>query len=169
MTAPINTAEVERLIGARTLDTVLLRHLGQPLRQELRGRFAVMSQSCSMRTMPMVDTEILELAAKAAGFKKWKRGNGGEFYVSANANWADGFADWRVWNPRTNDGDALRLAVALRINVSHFDALETVMAQRIGTTINATEGYGSDVGAAVRRAIVRVAAETAKHREASND
>jgi hypothetical protein len=69
----------------------------------------------------MDDKTLLELAAKAAGIKIDKsetngggRGNTG-FDVMGNA-----VLDWHNnvrWNPLTDDGDALRLAVKLQIQV----------------------------------------------------
>ena len=69
----------------------------------------------------MNDRELLELAAKAAGIKIDKsetngggRGNTG-FDLLGNA-----VLDWhndKTWNPLTDDGDALRLAVRLSIKL----------------------------------------------------
>ena len=51
----------------------------------------------------MTDRELLELAAKAAGIKT-------SLHKETDSLWIDGP---RVWNPLTDDGDALRLAVKL--------------------------------------------------------
>lgn len=56
----------------------------------------------------MIDRELLELAAKAAGYKM--------------ADVLDGYPLWRegygIWNPLTDDGDALRLAVELEMTIA---------------------------------------------------
>jgi hypothetical protein len=71
-----------------------------------------------------------------------------------------------VWNPLTDDGDALRLAVKLQIHIEP-DPLDVVVDWEIGdeTTRSIVE-YGSshagDINAATRRAIVRAAAEIGK-------
>lgn len=93
----------------------------------------------------MTDREQLELAYKAA--------NGGAIL------WAD--KDMlRHWNPLTDDGDALRLAVKLNLSADFFDDEIAV-----GYTPNCNESeqvielVGNDPYAATRRAIVRAAAE----------
>ena len=53
------------------------------------------------------DRELLELAAKAAGYKVAWEGGG-------TTGWMAG-GTW--WNPLTDDGDALRLAVKLEMDV----------------------------------------------------
>lgn len=107
----------------------------------------------------MTDRELLELAAKAAGL--WDAAN----------NCID-----IPWNPLTNDGDALRLAVELEIDISLYaEKGGCVYAQSkhllgFGTDGNPSyqaheymkEAYGSDKTAATRRAIVRAAAEIGK-------
>ena len=59
------------------------------------------------------------------------------------------------WNPLADDGDALRLAVELRIDLEFFsDVINCIHADW-----DVTENYGNDPYAATRRAIVRAAAE----------
>ena len=87
----------------------------------------------------MTDRELLELAAKAAGIAV--------SFDRARRDWG--------WNPLDDDGDALRLAVKLRIDLLHAFDTRTAMAEN-------TSGYaaeGQDPCAATRRAIVRAAAE----------
>lgn len=104
----------------------------------------------------MTDKELLELAAKAAGIVgKW---------------WPE-FFEFRVphpdtsqlkdiygiaWNPLTNDGDALRLAIKLDIVPRCINGV--AFAWRAGVC-DMQEPYGTDPYAATRRAIVRAAAE----------
>jgi hypothetical protein len=94
----------------------------------------------------MTDKELLELAAKAAGIEinwfKWERLTG-------------------QWNPLTDDGDALRLAVKLKIDVKHYD--DYVVGWFDGGYIGTGKiMYEGDPYAATRRAITRAAAEIGK-------
>ena len=103
----------------------------------------------------MNDFELLQLAAKAVGF--------GEI------EWVDIEADWDIdefhgarfkkgggyWNPLTDDGDALRLAVKLGMDVN-------VRSNRTVCDHISTQFHGDDPYAATRRAIVRAAAEIGK-------
>ena len=105
----------------------------------------------------MTDRELIELAAKAAGIElRWHPD--GTAYAS---NRAPGY--WAVWNPLTDDGDALRLAVKLRMGLS-LPVHKTIKADVISfidSRVNARE-EGDDPYAAARRAIVRAAAEIGK-------
>ena len=109
----------------------------------------------------MTDRELLEAAAKAAGIKIDKS----EFNGGGKGN--DGFditgsavLDWhnyKTWNPLTDDGDALRLAVKLKLCL--FLEIPRI---GIGPMIDGPEIYldeGEDPYAATRRTIVRAAAE----------
>jgi hypothetical protein len=107
----------------------------------------------------MTDQELLTLAAKAAGLKlDCSRANGGPspndgFDVSGNA-----VLDWHkgtTWNPLTDDGDALRLAVKLRLMLDV--TAEGAGAQALNVAW-CPEPCGTDPYAATRRAIVRAAA-----------
>jgi hypothetical protein len=106
------------------------------------------------------DHELLQYAAKAAGYEKdwqwnvyWLSSAGGSVKIDNS---------WHKWNPLTDDGDAFRLAVKLGLRVgtdgqslyphiecwrSHYD------------TPRVFETCGEDPYAATRRAIVRAAAE----------
>ena len=96
-----------------------------------------------------IDIELLELAAKAAGIKVATAHEHGLYLASAK---------W--WNPLTDDGDALRLAVALRLTIAwdRFDDDDYATA----TPPHTHQGYDcivdQDPCAATRRAIVRAAA-----------
>jgi prepilin-type processing-associated H-X9-DG protein len=104
----------------------------------------------------MSDRELLELAAKAAGFA-WVDG-----HVSTGLRDRDG----RVWNPLTNDGDALRLAVRLCLLITQtkyepgVNAYGSVGIAWYGQKHDFDhEHFTDDPYAATRRAIVRAAAE----------
>ena len=92
----------------------------------------------------MTDRELLELAAKAAGLE----------VVTPT------MLKYGQWNPLTDDGDALRLAVKLRMNVFHAGI--RVFALDEEGDIEEAEGHELDPYAATRRAIVRAAAEIGK-------
>lgn len=99
----------------------------------------------------MNDREQLEMAAKAA---------------SVPAEWWSGLGMWigdppagKPWNPLKDDGDALRLAVKLRMDIAHFE--QSVRADVTGFD-DCHELNGDDASAATRRAIVRAAAEIGK-------
>ena len=96
----------------------------------------------------MTDKELLELAAKAAGLviHTWEEDH---FLVDEN----NGIGFCFYWNPLTDDGDALRLAVHLNIDINFTESLVDC-----GIAIC----KDNDPYAATRRAIVRAAAEIGK-------
>jgi hypothetical protein len=99
----------------------------------------------------MNDRELLEAAAKAAGFPKGIH-RAGDGLLMANDLY---------WNPLTDDGDALRLAVKLGIRVHPTDDGETWVTHPEVTMLEDVifELHNGDPYAATRRAIVRAAAE----------
>ena len=60
--------------------------------------------------------KMLECAAKACGFKKWRVLTSGLFQVSNNENWNEAFAEWTSWNPLTNPADTASMCAKLNIN-----------------------------------------------------
>lgn len=110
----------------------------------------------------MNDRELLELAAKAAGIDlEWFDGSNNETADAAIHN-------GEYWNPLIDDGDALRLAVKLRIIITFTSAAGPGVSagQRMGPFSNERLpdrifGLHEDC-AATRRAIVRAAAEIGK-------
>jgi len=97
----------------------------------------------------MNDRELLELAAKAAG-------RGSQWWMESQWNGAD-----REWNPLTDDGDALRLAVELEIDLIVGTGSKFVVARYTSFQLN-DYFYTQDKLNATRRAIVRAAAEIGK-------
>lgn len=101
----------------------------------------------------MNDRELLERAAKAAG------------YLYIDNSFCDAgiqLINWKFWNPLTDDGDALRLAMATRITVEQ-SLLETQASAYVLVGLK-KEHFVSISGKvtreeATRRAIVRAAAE----------
>jgi hypothetical protein len=70
----------------------------------------------------------------------------------------------RDWNPLTDDGDALRLAVKLGLSIqqgTYKVAVESI-PQEGDEYFGCTESFNNDQYAATRRAIVRAAAEIGK-------
>jgi hypothetical protein len=109
----------------------------------------------------MSDRELLELAAKAAGI------NVKPFAIKPAEGEGDGFIGFMAegsprgwWDPLTDDGDALRLAVKLRISITMSEYGRVVC--RAGEWTRSIEPYGDDPQAAVRRAITCAAAAISK-------
>lgn len=104
----------------------------------------------------MSDRELLELAAKAAGIEPLGKA------FEMNGDFA-GFCmpARKVWNPLTDDGDALRLAVKLGF------VIDTSGDKTFCGTVHydAIEHHKDDPYAATRRAIVRAAAEIGRGME----
>ena len=101
----------------------------------------------------MTDRELLKLAAKAAGYDglgMWDEKRG---YLWDGEGWS--------FDPLNDDGDALRLAVKLHMNV--YSGFKKMIAEipSDGDVPNIMESCekGDDPYAATRRAIVRAAAE----------
>lgn len=106
----------------------------------------------------MTDRELLEAAAKAAGID-WIK----DCVWIENGFYSPLAKHERIsWNPLENDGDALRLAVALRLRVgtdgqSLYSSIQCWRPHH--DTPYVAELEGTDPYAATRRAIVRAAAE----------
>lgn len=114
----------------------------------------------------MTDRELLEKAAKAAGYKvyDWLPNLG----FAIDVPWKHGLSNVDRWNPFTDDGDALRLAVKLHVELEHNQPQDQhlyVAAFRCGcemlyAPVNSVEELEDEPQrpAATRRAIVRAAA-----------
>lgn len=106
------------------------------------------------------DRELLELAAKAAGIRLHVWGTPG----NANFEDMDDGPYGRPWNPLTDDGDALRLAAKLKIDIE-WQATNPFPEPRVEAYQRNDEGtyfcayeHEDDY----RRAIVRAAAAIGK-------
>jgi hypothetical protein len=108
----------------------------------------------------MTDLDLIEFAAKAAG-------------INLSTVWPRG------WDPLTDDGDALRLAVKLRLHISYEDdgliscgcdgPIVSVLHSWADDGLSCdceTQALGDHPGAATRRAIVRAAAEIGRRSKA---
>ena len=122
----------------------------------------------------MTDRELLEMAAKAAGITikpveiKNVEFAGDDRFIGYSTDPHEWLRGW--FNPLTDDGDALRLAVELHLDIRFYwdgcdDQYNTVEAYTHGAKKDAEEPIGFylrggqiDEAAATRRAIVRAAA-----------
>ena len=95
------------------------------------------------------DKELLELAAKAAGMRLNHAGQPttGNYYDSADF----------IWNPLTDDGDALRLMVELGMDILFQGYKQFIVV--VTNCATTEEPYSFDMKTSTRRAIVRAAAE----------
>ena len=108
------------------------------------------------------DRELLVMAAKAAGIKIVRNADGALRNGTGFSELANIFS-LPFWNPLLDDGDALRLAVTLRISADFFDdAIYVGYTPLDNECDQVQEPTGSDPYAATRRAIVRAAAEIGK-------
>jgi hypothetical protein len=110
----------------------------------------------------MTDRELLELAAKAAGMwpDAFTLDNDDQpIYSETLGLFRSWGSSW--WNPLTDDGDALRLAVKLGMSVNMFpnDDARTECASHLQNNfVDEAWRHHADPYAATRRAIVRAAA-----------
>lgn len=122
----------------------------------------------------MDDRELLKAAAKAAGIRYDAEAS--KPHPKSGAFWGLWLTfdhepseyDRRYWTPLTDDGDALRLAVKLRIKFRYNEALGQALAWTVGAgemddSRANIEDCGRNEFACARRAIVRAAAALASH------
>jgi hypothetical protein len=107
-------------------------------------------ENCPVEEKPMrdrayTDQQLLELAAKAAGL------GDGPYDFNSNTG----------WNPLVSNGDALWLAVKLRINLEMDETYVFGLRTRYSES-GMCECWNNDPCAAARRAIVRAAAAIAE-------
>ena len=103
----------------------------------------------------MTDRELLEKAAKAAGItlSTWHQ-------KPARTYESCGHRFTKFWNPLTDDGDALRLAVTLGMHIRFYRKHVDVDAEAFSLVDSVvSESFtGAHKAEATRRAIVRAAA-----------
>lgn len=101
----------------------------------------------------MSDRKMLKLAAKAAGYKVEYDDIEERWYIEGKPGSLR--YTWPRWDPLTDDGDALRLAVKtmLLVDCDGEYSFASLCEMEI------IETCGDDACAATRRAIVRAAAE----------
>jgi len=134
------------------------------------------------------DRELLELAAKAAGYKVGKDSNkytqtdfdmcwsiANECMVFHHGDVGSEYPVLPTWNPLDDDGDALRLAIKLKLSIESDALIEVDYDKDFGGTYEygcevwivhedasatkAQQLYNNDAAAATRRAIVSCAAQ----------
>lgn len=117
--------------------------------------------------MSVSDRDLLELAAKAAGYDvRWN--DNWKCFVHNGSHNIDSpptpAGERHVWVPLHDDGDALRLAVKLRMEIERSEfSHRTVYAGVVGCVKWREETDGeNDIYMVTRRAIVRAAAEIGK-------
>ena len=114
--------------------------------------------------MEVTDRELLELAAKAAGYSlRWHDAWKCFVHVGPhNITNPPTLAGQRnVWVPFDDDGDALRLVSTLGIHLQFATGFAVAYAGSVHAK-QFTERNGTDQHAATRRAIVRAAAAMAQ-------
>ena len=111
----------------------------------------------------MTDREMLEMAARAAG-KTIDQETFGE-YQDAHEGMV--VADGEHWNPLIDEGDALLLAVRLRMCIDIRSEHTEVTPP--GDFCPESEEHENDPCAATRRAIVRAAAEVGRRMIEENE
>jgi hypothetical protein len=118
----------------------------------------------------MTDRELLEAAAKAAGYDDAEYQDGGDWmevrYGFREAVWSkkqDDESGSGYWNPLTENSDALRLAATLRLSVHYSQYGPDLVAITSPCGIGIEQAvFNEDSMEATRRAIVRAAAEIGK-------
>ena len=100
----------------------------------------------------MTDRELLEMAAKAAGYGRMQYFDEVP-YVAHGLHGEDFFA----WNPLTDDGDALRLAMKLQLLIDTDRYMNEVVVEKDDAAYSECL-RDTSIYAATRRAIVRAAA-----------
>lgn len=101
----------------------------------------------------MTEHELLRLSAKAMGFELEYRHGSDAFYYD------DPDAGREQWNPLSDEGQAVRIAVQLQLSILWFTSLQYVMVERRGFGENIGWIDDADRGSALLRAITVVAAQ----------
>lgn len=116
----------------------------------------------------MDDRTLLEMAAKAAGIDaEWYNEDSADLDAALDGMYLKGERtpdNDRTWNPLRRDGDALRLAVKLQLQITPGTYNKDEFSAFHAGHGEAHERWGTmqDEYAATRRAIVRAAAEIGK-------
>lgn len=117
----------------------------------------------------MSDRELLEKAARAAGYEiRWNEHHpwNGQYEIKVVPEPKAPYSKYLTWNPLHDDGDALRLAVKLNLDI-RYESYDAGVAAIVGAAWDDApeavhEIFERDGPRAVRRAIVRAAAAIAE-------
>lgn len=101
--------------------------------------------------MSKTDKDLLMMAAKAADM-------GCTWLDDSDCMFWDGLPSMGIWSPLTDDGDALRLAVKLNLEIAQACYSKDLVDVYSKDDNPITEFFNDDKYAATRRAIVRAAA-----------
>lgn len=114
----------------------------------------------------MSDRELLEMAARAAGYDTSHKVNAQRLLMDppVMSLWIteEGELKHTAWNPITNDSDAFRLAVILDLDIQWLPKQRFVSAGRLGIGENIAWDDESERSGALRRAITVAAAKIGK-------
>jgi hypothetical protein len=131
----------------------------------LAGKRAARSPISVENDESRIDRELMELAAKASGLLPLPAGKELDSTRDGGLAFCGG-GEYIAWDPLTDDGDALRLAMKLHIGTDCYVdekldeyACAWINHRDVSVFRRAYEPYGTDPLAATRRAIVRAAAE----------
>lgn len=110
----------------------------------------------------MSDIELMELAAKAAGYEVELNDNAGYQRLLIKSHGRQGGVYKKEWDPLDNDADAMRLAVRLKLDMTFGPdpAVEVTNGKTEDDLVYRWEDTAADIYAATRRAIVKTAAGT---------
>jgi hypothetical protein len=122
-----------------------------------RDALLVMESQALTDGRTMTDRELIEAAAQAAGLDLGRWDEDHEVWVYP---FHSDVTDGHRWNPLTDDGDALRLAVKLNLLFMPYPFDKAVRVVDSATAENTVVSWGTppDPCAATRRAIVQAAA-----------
>jgi hypothetical protein len=110
----------------------------------------------------MTDRELLEAAAKAAGIDGGYGHLAGQTGIIVMKNSGSRLWTGKIWNPLMDDGDALRLAVQLKVDVMCARGNVVVRHRKNRICPPTIHHRTEDACADTRRAIVRAAAAIGK-------
>jgi hypothetical protein len=103
----------------------------------------------------MTDRELLEKAARAAGYGEVIYLSDDERYAVVCTPSGKKENEWRFWDPIDDNADAFRLMVDLQLEVAVHETISGVIN---GNLIGGSVHHDGDPHAATRRAIVLAAA-----------
>lgn len=103
----------------------------------------------------MASTTTLKNASRALGYDLWSDPDGSHYLVDYDG------VKLRRWDPEHDDGDALRLAVKLRLDITFYNGFQEVHVEvSSGDGVSPTiELYGEELYSSTRQAIIKEAAK----------